>query len=148
MASGQRVRRSIEVWRYSNLRLTSHGPTKSIWTWLNLASGVVNVPRVVRNARVPLIFDRIYRNVPRQWCHTLYSARRIKPKSASLWPLLRGLLDRVRYQKQRDDELLDKGRGWICRGVTDHLHIRSGQTQRLKFAGCIFRRRQVQRVQT
>ena len=39
IASGHRVKRSIHV---------SHGPTRSIWSWLNRASGVLNVPSGAR----------------------------------------------------------------------------------------------------
>ena len=45
MALGQHVTWSIQVRRYLNPRLTSHGPTISIQMWLNLAPGMLNVLR-------------------------------------------------------------------------------------------------------
>ena len=48
IASGHRVKWSIQVRRWVNLWLTGHGLTRSIWTWLNRVSGVLNVPRGAR----------------------------------------------------------------------------------------------------
>ena len=44
MASGHRVNRSMTVKRYDCPLEGGRGPTMSMWTWSNLASGVANVP--------------------------------------------------------------------------------------------------------
>ena len=45
---GEWLQLTCEIRRYSNPLMTGHGPTRSTWTWLNLAAGVVNIPKGAR----------------------------------------------------------------------------------------------------